>query len=247
METASLAATNAPATLIAAFPDLRPGFLFFSRNRILASWGRGRGSCTPRRPQSRRYSPEPLGTSDGSGRGLAANRDPRGLEGSGPRGRGHVAGTSAPLAVASEHLSGQPQRMRAARRGRARRGTGQRGAEPGRAAPSAGLSRRGPRARVRAPRGAPHPAARPRTRPAPRGARQPGRRRRPRRRRVLPRARSSGRPAALSIVLRLPPGGGWPGRVGGVSLVPGRAYQSVGPEVRERRGLGHGARGLQGA
>ena len=218
----------------AACPDFRPGFPFFSRSRILASWGRGRrGSRAPRRPQSRRYSPEPLGTSDGSGRGLAASRDPRGLAGSGPRGRGHVAGSSAPLAVASEHLSGRPQRMRAARRGRARRGTG--GGEapslaaPRRAAPSAGLSRRAPRARARAPRGAPHPAARPRTRPAPRGARQPGRRRRPRRRRVLPGARSSGRPAVLSIVLRLPPGGGWPGRVGGVGLVPGRAYHSAGP------------------
>lgn len=77
----------------------RPGFPFAScpsrtttsRHHILESGGRGpRGNPAPRRRQPRRYSPEPLGTSDGSGRGLAASRDPRGLAGSGARGRGHV-------------------------------------------------------------------------------------------------------------------------------------------------------------
>lgn len=68
----------------------------------------------------RRHSPEPLGTSDGSGRGLAASRDRRGQTGSG---RGHVPGTSSPLAVASEHVSGgAPPAKASERRGRARRG-----------------------------------------------------------------------------------------------------------------------------
>lgn len=106
VETASLAATNAPANPSRSLSGFSDPASFFSscpsrsttsRNRILASRGRGpRGSRAPRRPQPRRYSPEPLGASDGSGRGLAASRDPRGLAGSGPRGRKHVAGTSLP-------------------------------------------------------------------------------------------------------------------------------------------------------
>lgn len=139
-------------------------------------------SRAPRRPLPSRYSPEPVGTSDGSGRGLAASRDPRGLAGSGPRGRGHVAGTSAPLAVTSEHLSGRPQRKRAARRGRARRGGA--GEAPSLAAPRRAAPRRAPGS----PRQLPGPA---RARPPPRPP-------------TPPRALARARPHAA----RASPGGG---------------------------------------
>lgn len=133
---------------------LRPSYSTPSRHRNSRAGAVDRGgSRAPRRPRPRRYSPEPLGTSDGSGRGLAASRDRRGQTGSG---RGHVSGTCSPLAVASEHLSGAPSEGE--RRGEGGRAAeGGRGAELRRAAPSAGLSPRAPRAPARAPA----PAARP--------------------------------------------------------------------------------------
>lgn len=152
-------------TLPAASPAFPTGSLFFpcpscsttSRNRHSRAGAVDRGgSCAPRRPRPRRHSPEPLDTSDGSGRGLAASREPRGQTGSGCGGRGRVSGTSSPLAVASEHLSGAPSESE--RRGEGGRAAeGGRGAELSRAAPSAGLSPRAPRAPARAP----GPAARP--------------------------------------------------------------------------------------
>lgn len=155
-------------TLSAAFPDFQTRLAFSfpapaaAPLLATASWRAGAvgsgGSRAPRRPLPPRYSPEPVGTSDGSGRGLAASRNPRGLAGSGPRGRGHVAGTSAPLAVASEHLSGRPQRKRAARRGRARRGGV--GEAPSLAAPRC-AERRALRASSPGPRARAPPAAPP--------------------------------------------------------------------------------------
>lgn len=160
------------------------------------------GSCAPRRPLLRCYSPEPQGTSDGRGCGLAASRDPRGLAGSGPRGRGHVARTSAPLAFASVHLSGRPQQMRAPRRGRARRG---------------GRERRGAWPRCAAPRrapGSPSSSPGPRARPPPS---PPARRVPPTPPRALARA--------LPHTARASPGGGGGYGGGGGASSPERGLQ----------------------
>lgn len=222
-----------------AFWIFRPGFPFSpapvaSPLLATASWRAGaadRGVTVPHAAGSHAAthpSRSALATAVAAGWQRAGIRE--GWRAPAPEDADMWAGTSAHLAVASEHLSGRPQRMRAARRGeRAEEGRERLRAWPRRAERQAlPASSPGPRTRPppRPPPPARHPAARPRSRPAPRGARQPGRRRP---RRVLPRARSPGRPAALSIVLRWLTRGGWPGRVGGVGLVPGRTYRSVGP------------------
>lgn len=239
-KTASLTATNAPTNpfrRLFGFSD--PASLFSpapvaSPLLATASWRAGaadRGVTVPHAAGSHAAthpSRSALATAVAAGWQRAGIRE--GWRAPAPEDADMWAGTSAHLAVASEHLSGRPQRMRAARRGeRAEEGRERLRAWPRRAERQAlPASSPGPRTRPppRPPPPARHPAARPRSRPAPRGARQPGRRRP---RRVLPRARSPGRPAALSIVLRWLTRGGWPGRVGGVGLVPGRTYRSVGP------------------
>lgn len=235
-------------TLPAASPDFPTGSLFSpcpscsttSRNRHSRAGAVDRGgSCAPRRPRPRRHSPEPLGTSDGSGRGLAASRDPRGQTGSGRGGRGPVSGTSSPLAVASEHLSGAPSESE--RRGEGGRAAeGGRGAELSRAAPSAGLSPRAPRAPARAPGPAARPPASGPTQRAPApavaaAARPP------------PSAVSGTAGGALHCSAAASRGVGGRGGWEVSAQLPGRAYHSVGPRQRERRGPGHGARGLRGA
>lgn len=134
------------------------------------------------------------------------------------------AGTCAHLAVASEHLSGRPQRTRAARRGERARPT-RRGEAPSRAAPrrAPGSPRELP-GPAHAPRRAPAPThARHARAPAPRGARSPGGGG------ASSPSAASGAAGCLTIVRRGLTRGGWPGRAGGAGLVPGRTCGSAGP------------------
>lgn len=235
METASLTATNAPTNpfrSLFGFSD--PASLFPPAPvapPLLAttSWRAGaadRGVTLPHAagsPAATHPSRSALATAVAAGWQRAGIRE--GWRAPAPEDADMWAGTCAHLAVASEHLSGRPQRTRAARRGeRADEGRERRRAGPRRAerqalpASSPGPRTRPPPRRPPAPRRAPSPA------PGPTRRAQPGRRRR-----VLPRARPPGRPAALAIVLRGLTRGGWPGRAGRVGLVPGRTCGSAGP------------------
>lgn len=234
VETASLTATNAPTNpfrSLFGFSD--PASLFPPAPvapPLLAttSWRAGaadRGVTVPHAAGSHAAthpSRSALATAVAAGWQRAGIRE--GWRAPAPEDADMWAGAWAHLAVASEHLSGRPQRMRAARRGERAEGRERRRAWPRRAERQAlPASSPGPRTRP-PPRRPPAPRRAPSHAPGPTRRAQPGRRRR-----VLPRARSPGGPAALAIVLRWLTRGGWPGRVGGVGLVPGRTYGSVGP------------------